>query len=136
MLRSHLLGGVTISQNSTNNATHISFTCAKKGQQEVFFDGTPADSLRSSFSFSLAAPNSKHYQITYSAGKADLVYYDVNDIDFFENDGKCKSELTVPGGSNAGMVVGIIFGVIAFFVLVGGAYWYYKNRIGTGYTQL
>jgi hypothetical protein len=75
-------------------------------------------------------------QITYSGGKVDLVYYDVNDIDFFENDGKCSSELTFPSGSKAGLVVGIIFGVIVFFVLVGFGYWYYKNRVGSGYTQL
>jgi hypothetical protein len=76
--------------------------------------------------------------VSYGAdgSKADLVYYDVHDIDFFEQNGACKSELTLPSGSNAGLVVGIIFGIIAFFVLCAAGYWYYKNRIGSGYTQL
>jgi hypothetical protein len=34
------------------------------------------------------------------------------------------------------MVVGIIFGVVLFIGLVIGGFMYYRNRVGTGYTQL
>lgn len=84
-----------------------------------------------------ASHSAKYYGIKYPNGQLDLVYNDVNEIFFYDNFGSCKAIVGVPAAhSNAGKVVGIIFGVILFIGLAIGGYMYYRNRIGTGYTQL
>lgn len=86
----------------------------------------------------LASHGTKYYAINYTGGQLELVYYDVNEIYFYDNFGECKSIVGIPaaGPSKAGMVVGIIFGIILFIGLAIGGYMYYRNRIGSGYTQL
>lgn len=129
--------------------SYISFYCngVARGQQELFFQGKkkiyfgrfnifPSKKNLLVILIISGAHTDKYYAIQYPGGQVELVYNNLNELFFFDNFGSCKSIIGVKSRSNAGMVVGIIFGIIVFIGLAIGGYMYYRNRIGTGYTQL